>query len=57
MLDSLNPFDHILILHRPAVQHIESALKVATACMKYKIMKAECLINVGRLDVRASFFV
>lgn len=38
-----------------AVQHIESALKVAIACMKYKIMKAECLLNIGRLDVSSSY--
>jgi DnaJ homolog subfamily C member 7 len=36
--------------YRTCLFHIESALKVAQACQRYKLLKAECLALLGRMD-------
>lgn len=36
--------------HRIAVYQLDMALKVATACVRLKLFKAECLALIGRLD-------
>lgn len=37
--------------YRTTVFHIETALKIATNCQRYKLKKAECLAFLGRIDV------
>ena len=36
--------------YRTCLFHIDSALKTAQACQRYKLMKAECLALLGRTD-------
>lgn len=36
--------------YRTAVYHIDSALKIATNCLRYKLLKAECLAMLGRTE-------
>lgn len=36
--------------YRTCLFHVESALKVAQACQRYKLLKAECLALLGRMD-------
>lgn len=44
--------------YRTAVYHTDSALKIAPASIKYKLLKAECLAMLGRIDVSTiSFYV
>lgn len=33
------------------VYHVDSALKISPACLKYKLLKAECLALLGRTEV------
>lgn len=33
------------------VFHSDGALKIAPACLKFKLLKAECLTFLGRIDV------
>lgn len=37
--------------YRTVIYHMDNVLKVATACSKYKLLKAECLAFLGRVDV------
>uniref|UniRef100_A0A1L8E306 Putative dsrna-activated protein kinase inhibitor p58 n=1 Tax=Nyssomyia neivai TaxID=330878 RepID=A0A1L8E306_9DIPT len=36
--------------YRTTVFHMDSALKIASACQRYKLLKAECLALLGRVD-------
>lgn len=36
--------------YRTCLYHIESALKIAQACQRYKLLKAECLALLGRME-------
>lgn len=36
--------------HRRCVYHVDSALKLAPACLKFKLLKAECLVLLGRIE-------
>ncbi|KAG5676507.1 hypothetical protein PVAND_006338 [Polypedilum vanderplanki] len=36
--------------YRTCLFHIDSALKIAQACQRYKLLKAECLAMLGRMD-------
>lgn len=36
--------------YRTCLFHIDSALKIAQACQRYKLLKAECLALLGRMD-------
>lgn len=36
--------------YRTCLFHIDSALKIASACQRFKLLKAECLALLGRLD-------
>ncbi|XP_055849006.1 dnaJ homolog subfamily C member 7 isoform X3 [Episyrphus balteatus] len=36
--------------YRNVVYYLDNALKIAPACLKYKLMKAECLAFLGRTD-------
>lgn len=33
------------------VYHADGALKIASACLKFKLLKAECLALLGRVEV------
>jgi DnaJ homolog subfamily C member 7 len=35
---------------RTCLYHMDSALKIAPACIRYKVLKAECLAMLGRYD-------
>lgn len=37
--------------YRTVIYHMDNVLKVSTACSKYKLLKAECLAFLGRVDV------
>lgn len=36
--------------YRRCVYHLDSALKISPACIKFKLLKAECLVLLGRID-------
>lgn len=36
--------------YRTCLFHIDSALKIAQACQRYKLLKAECLVLLGRIE-------
>lgn len=38
-----------------AVFHADGALKIAPACSKFRLLKAECLALLGRVDVRLNY--
>ncbi|CAD7078799.1 unnamed protein product [Hermetia illucens] len=44
-------------VYRTAVFFLDNALKIAHACTRYKIMKAECLSFLGRIDEAADIAV
>lgn len=37
--------------YRTALYHADGCLKYAPACLKYKLLKAECLVLLGRIEV------
>jgi len=37
--------------YRTVVFFMDSALKIAKSCYRYKLKKAECLVALGRIDV------
>lgn len=39
------------------VYHADGALKIAPACLKFKLLKAESLALLGRTEVRANYFM
>lgn len=36
--------------YRTCVYHVDSALKIAIACQRFKLLKAECLAMLGRFE-------
>lgn len=40
-------FRNFLVVH-----HIDGFLEIAVASIKFKCLKAECLIKLGRIDVK-----
>lgn len=36
--------------YRTCLFHVDSALKIAQACQRYKLLRAECLACLGRID-------
>lgn len=42
------------ILHI-SVYHADGALKIAPACSKFRLLKAECLALLGRVEVGINF--
>lgn len=47
----VNGFIELVSLFIVSVYHADGALKIASACSKFKLLKAECLALLGRVEV------